>query len=258
MLTISWPRLIGLLVVIYLVLNAIFAGLYLLDPGGLENARKGEFLDHFFFSVQTMATIGYGKMTPISVYTNALVTVEALVGMLSMAMSTGLMFAKFSRPTSRVVFSKNLLVTQRDGGPALVLRMANQRFNQIVEASLRLILLRDEITAEGERVRRISDLVLKRSTSAVFALSWTAYHPITPDSPLYGMTEEEVRKSSLNIMASLIGIDETFAQTVHARHTWFADEIVFGGKFADVLQPGPDGKVILDYAQFHTVLPPKN
>jgi inward rectifier potassium channel len=245
-------------VVIYLVLNSIFACLYLLDPHGLENAKPGAFLDDFFFSVQTMATIGYGKMTPLSVYTNALVTIEALVGMLSMAMATGLMFAKFSRPTARVVFSKNLLLTQRDGGPALVLRMANQRANQIVEATLRLIVLRDEITAEGERVRRINDLVLKRSTSAVFALSWTAYHPITPDSPLFGMTEEDVLKSGLNIMASLIGIDETFSQTVHARHTWFADEIVFGGTFKDVLQPGPDGKVILDYQHFHTVLPPKN
>src|SRR5262249_2035066 len=150
-------------------------------------------------------------------------------------------------------FSKNLLITQRDGGPALVLRAANQRANQIVEASLRLILLKDDVTPEGERVRRMHDLVLKRPSTAVFALSWTAYHPITPDSPLYGLTEEEVRKSGLNIMASLIGIDETFSQTVHARHTWFADEVVFGGSFKDVLSPGPDGKVILDYQHFHTV-----
>jgi inward rectifier potassium channel len=258
LLTVSWSRLIGMLVLGYLAVNSVFAILYMLDPGGLENAQRGRFLDHFFFSVQTMATIGYGKMTPLTVYTNALVTIEALVGMLSMAMATGLMFSKFSRPTARVMFSNRLLITQRDGGPALVLRMANQRANQIVEATLRLVLLRDDVTPEGERVRRISDLKLYRPQSAVFALSWTAYHPITPDSPLHGVTEEQMRSSSLNILASIIGTDETFSQTVHARHTWFADEVVFGGRFADILQSGPGGKIILDYEHFHTVLPAKS
>jgi inward rectifier potassium channel len=235
----------------------VFAVLYMLDPNGLENARPTSFLDHFFFSVQTMVTIGYGKMVPHTIYANALVTAEALVGMLSMAMAAGLMFAKFSRPTARVVFSRALIVTPRDGVPALVLRMANERANQIVEATLRLVMLRDEVTVEGERIRRIVDLPLHRPQTAVFALSWTAYHPITPQSPLYGMTEEKLRTSGIEVLASFIGTDETFSQTVHARHTWFADEVVFGGRFADMFERLPDGKVILDYQHFHRIEPPK-
>jgi inward rectifier potassium channel len=233
----------------------VFATLYMLDPNGLENARPGVFLDHFFFSVQTMVTIGYGKMVPRSIYANVLVTAEALLGLLSMAMATGLMFAKFSRPTARVMFSRVLIVAPRDGVPSLVLRMANERANQIVEATLRLVLLRDEVTKEGEQIRRIVDLKLHRPQSAVFALSWTAYHPITPDSPLHGMTEEEVRKSGIEILASFIGTDETFSQMVHARHTWFADEVVFGGRFADIFERQPDGRVVLDYKNFHSVQP---
>jgi len=257
LLTISWPRLLASLFLLYLTVNTAFALLYMIDPSGLENARSRSFLDHFFFSVQTMATIGYGKMVPRSTYANALVTIEALVGMLSMAMATGLMFAKFSRPTARVLFTRKLVMTTRDGVQALVLRMANQRANQIVEARLRLVLLRDDVTPEGERVRRIADLRLHRAQSAVFALSWTAYHPVGPDSPLHGMTEEQLRTSGIEILASLIGTDETFSQTVHARHTWFADEVVWGGRFADIMERQPDGRVILDYQHFHTVLPPK-
>jgi inward rectifier potassium channel len=257
LLTISWPRLFALLVALYVGANAMFAGLYLLDPGGLENAKSGSFLDHFFFSVQTMATIGYGKMTPQSTYANVLVTVEALVGMLAMAMATGLMFAKFSRPTARVMFSRVLVVHPRDGVPSLVVRMANERTNQIVEASLRLVLLRDELTAEGERVRRMIDLKLQRANTAVFALSWMAWHAITPDSPLYGVTEEGFRQSGATVLASLIGTDDTFAQTVHARHTWFSDEVVWGGRFADMLERMPNGRSRLDYTKFHVIHSPE-
>jgi inward rectifier potassium channel len=253
LLTASWPKLFALLAGVYATANALFALLYMLDPGGLENARAGSFLDHFFFSVQTMATIGYGKMAPRSTYANALVAVEALGGLLGMAMATGLMFAKFSRPTARVMFSKALLVTTRDGVPSLVLRLANQRTNQIVEASLRLILLRDEVTKEGDRLRRLHELKLVRSNSPAFAISWTAIHLITPDSPLYGITEEAFRSSSTEILASLVGTDETFSQTVHARYTWFADEVRWGGRFADVLERKPDGQIFIDYARFDKI-----
>jgi len=255
LMTIAWSRLFVMLVGLYLAVNGVFAALYMLDPHGLENAHAGSFLDAFFFSVQTMATIGYGRMTPLSIYTNTLVTVEALVGMLSMAMATGLMFAKFSRPTARVVFSKHLVVHSRDGVPSLVVRMANQRGNQVVEATCRMVMLRGEVTKEGEKLRRQIDLKLARSNTAVFALSWTAYHPITPDSPLYGVTEEELRKSDVEIMVGLIGIDETFNQTVHARWQYFADEIKFDVRHADVMDRKPDGRVTLDYTRFHDLVP---
>jgi inward rectifier potassium channel len=255
LLTISWSRLILMLVLLYVAVNGMFASLYMLDPEGLEHARTGSFLDAFFFSVQTMATIGYGRMTPLSIYANILVTVEALVGMLSMAMATGLMFAKFSRPTARVIFSKNLVIHNRDGVRSLVVRMANQRGNQVVEAQCRMVMLRGEVTKEGEKLRRQIDLKLVRSSTAVFALSWTAYHQITEGSPLYGMTEEQVHNSDIEILVSLIGIDETFAQTVQARWQFFADEIVFDHRHADVLDRKPDGTVKLDYTRFHDLVP---
>ena len=254
LLTISWPALLALLVGLYLAVNAVFAGLYLIDPAGVLNLHGGNFLDAFFFSVQTMATIGYGRMVPLSVYDNALVTVEALVGLLSMAMATGLMFAKFSRPTARVLFSRQVAVHPREGVRSVVVRMANERANMVVEATLRLTLLRDEITLEGEPVRKLYDLKLARGNTAAFALTWTAYHPITPDSPIYGATAESLKAVNAQLVASLVGIDETFSQTVHARHSWTADEIAWDVKFVDILTRTPEGMVI-DYRRFHETKP---
>jgi inward rectifier potassium channel len=255
LLTISWGKLFVRLVGFYVLMNLVFAGLYSLDANAIENAQRGSIVDLFFFSVQTMATIGYGKMVPHTMYANALVTIEALVGMLSMAMATGLMFAKFSRPTARIVFSKVMVVSDRDGVPALALRVANERGNQVVEAQMRLAMLTTEFTKEGERVRRLLDLKLARPSTAVFALSWTAFHPITPDSPLYGQTLDSLTKGNVEFLVSMIGIDETFAQQVQARHTYFADEIVWNHRFVDIMQPLPDGKVRIDYTKFHDTQP---
>jgi inward rectifier potassium channel len=255
LLTASWTRLFILLILAYLTINSLFALGYFLDEGGIENARPHAYSDAFFFSVQTMATIGYGKMVPRSPVANTLVTVEALVGMLSMAMAAGLMFAKFSRPTSRVLFSKVLVISDRDGVPALSLRVANERGNQVVEAQMRLVMLRTEISKEGERIRRMVDLKLARPSTAVFALTWMVVHPITPDSPLYGETEESLKAANVDVLASIVGIDETFSQTVHARHTWFSNEIVWGQRFVDVITPLPDGKAEIDYRKFHDTQP---
>ncbi len=255
MLTISWTRLILTLLAVYVSINTVFALLYLLDPDAIENAKSRSFLDSFFFSVQTMATIGYGKMVPQSIYANALVTVEALVGMLSMAMATGLMFAKFSRPTARIVFSRVLTMSNRDGVQSLTLRVANERGNQVVEAQMRLVMLRREVTKEGEVVRRMVDLKLARPSTAIFALSWTALHQVTPDSPLYGQTTAQLQEANATFMVSIIGIDETFAQQVHARHTYFADEIVWNHRFVDIMSPLPNGKMQIDYTKFHDTQP---
>lgn len=250
----KWRHLFGLIFVSYVALNVLFATAYWLMPESLENAN-GSFADAFFFSVQTMATIGYGKMTPRSVGANVLVTVEALVGLIGTAMATGLMFAKFSRPTSRVMFTKNLVVSKRDGVPTLVLRMANARANQIVEAQLRLSMLVNAQTAEGERMRRSIELKLVRERTAVFVMSWTVMHVIDETSPLHGMTTERLAELEVEIMASLVGTDETFAQTVHARHLYYHDEIVFGARFADMMTRTPDSRVILDYSKFDELLP---
>src|SRR5438067_1243470 len=182
-LNLTWPRLIGIISAAYIGGNMLFALFYWLLPDSLENA-SGSYLDAFFFSVQTMATIGYGKMVPHTVFANFMVTAEAFLGLLALAMITGLLFAKFSKPTARVLWSRVAVISQREGVRSLMLRMANERGNQIVEAQLRLVLARNETTKEGEKVRRFHDLALQRERTAIFALTWTAVHPITPASPL--------------------------------------------------------------------------
>jgi inward rectifier potassium channel len=251
----SFGYLCVLLALVYTLTNALFALAYLAGGACIENARPGSFVDVFFFSVQTMATIGYGKMVPATPYANVLVTVEALTGLLGLAMATGLIFAKFSRPTARVLFSRVAVIATRDGVTSLIFRMANERNNQIVEAQLKLALLRDEVTREGEHMRRFHDLKLVRSMSHAFILSWTAVHPIGPDSPLAGHTLDTLRACNALFMVSLTGIEETFSQTVHARHTYLPEDVLFGARFVDVLDRGPDGRGRIDFTRFHDVVP---
>jgi inward rectifier potassium channel len=248
-----WWVLFALMLVLYLGANAGFAVAYLID-GGVENARKGSFGDAYFFSVQTMATIGYGKMTPQSTFANIVVTVEALVGLVGIALATGLVFAKFSQPRARVLFSRYAVVSVRDGARSLMVRLANERATGLVEAQLRVVLVRDEKTLEGEEVRRFHTLPLARSSSAVFALSWTAIHPINEASPLFGETAASLERSRADLVASLVGIEEVTAQTVHARYAWKAAAILFDHRFVDILVRTPDGRRALDYTRFHDVV----
>jgi inward rectifier potassium channel len=253
LLTTTWLQFFGIVLAAYLGANLLFAGGYLAIGDGIEEARPGSFSDAFFFSVQTMATIGYGKMAPRGIAANLLVTVEALVGLLGLALVTGLVFAKFSRPTARVIFSRNAVITRFDGVPSLLVRLANERGNQIAEAQAHLVLLRTERTPEGEEVRRVHDLRLRRSQSAFFAFTWLIVHPITPDSPLHGETPESLREKDVDLVASMTGLDETLSQSVHARHAWTPDQILWGHRFADVLVTLPDGRRAIDYRKFHEV-----
>jgi len=207
----------------------------------------------FFFSVQTMATIGYGKMEPVTIFSNILVSIEALTGLLALALMTGLVFSKFSRPTARVRFTRFVVIGPRDGVHSLMIRAANLRANRIVEADIHVVLARQEVTAEGESIRRLYDLPMTRGRSAMFALSWTAVHQIVEGSPLFGQTRESMANCAAEIIVSIIGLDETFSQTVHARHTYELDEIVWGARFADVLVLHPDGSRSVDYAHFDEV-----
>ena len=252
LLTASWPLLIGLIAGLFVVANLIFAVGYYLD-GGVENTHSGSFLDMFFFSVQTMATIGYGKMEPVSLISNILVAVEALCGLLSLAMMTGLVFSKFSRPTARIRFSRYAVIGPRDGKTSLMIRMANMRANRIVEAQIHVVFTRQETTLEGESIRRFYDLPTTRYRSAMFVLSWTAVHQILEDSPFFGQTRESMAGTAPEIIVSITGLDETFSQTVHARHSYTLDDIVWGARHADVLKIFPDGSRAVDYARFDDV-----
>lgn len=255
LLSMSWPRFFGLLVVGYLAVNSAFAAAYASLGPAIDNARPGSFVDAFFFSVQTLATIGYGKMAPATTAANVLVSVEALLGMVGLTVTTGVVFARFARPTARVLFSRVAVIRPWEGVPSLMFRMANERGSQIAEARLKVTFLRDATTAEGERVRRVHDLLLLRSESAVFTLTWTVVHPITSGSPLFGETEESLRDQRADIVVSLTGLDDGLSQTVHARHAYAAEAIRWNAKLVDILHAAPDGTRVLDYRRFHDAEP---
>jgi len=255
LLTLSWPRFFGLLVAGFLLLNGLFASGYAAMGDGIEAARPGSFVDSFFFSVQTLATIGYGKMSPRTLPANLLVSLEALVGMIGLAVTTGLVFARFARPTARVLFSEVAVIRPWDGVPSLMFRMANARGNQIAEARVKVTFLRERRTAEGEIIRKVHDLALLRSESAAFALTWTIVHPITPESPLFGETPASLRAQRADLMVSLTGIDEGLAQTVHARHGYATERLAWNARLADILSTDPDGTRVIDYRRFHEVEP---
>lgn len=257
LLTIPWSMFLALITLGYLVANALFALVYLAGGNCIANARPGSFSDAFFFSVQTMASIGYGVMYPRTFYANVVVTFEALIGLLGVAVGTGLAFARFSRPTARVLFTRVVVITPHDGVPTLMFRTANQRRNQILEAQLRVRLVRDEVTQEGHFMRRFHDLKLVRSQNPIFSLSWTAMHPIDENSPLYGTTAEMLAEAETSLVVSLTGIDETVAQTIYARHTYVARDILWNKRFVDIVSRTEDGERSIDYTYFHDVMPVK-
>jgi inward rectifier potassium channel len=255
LLTMSWPRFFALLVGAFLAVNGLFATGYATLGDAIESARPGSFADSFFFSVQTLATIGYGKMAPRTLPANLLVSLEALSGMIGLAVTTGLVYARFARPTARVLFSERAVIRPWEGVPSLMFRMANARGNQIAEARVKVTFLREERTAEGDTIRRVHDLALMRSESAAFALTWTIVHPITPGSPLHGETARSLREQRADVMVSLTGLDEGLAQTIHARHGYAAEALAWDARLADILSTAPDGTRVIDYRRFHDVEP---
>jgi inward rectifier potassium channel len=249
-----WSVLLAIFATYYVVANVLFALAYL--AGGDDLAHAHSFTDDFFFSVQTLATIGYGSIAPKTLYANILVAIEAFTGVLGFALATGLFFAKFSRPTARVLFSRVAVVTLRDGVPSLMLRLANERANQVVEAQVHVALALSETTLEGEEVRRFYDLALTRTRTPIFVLSWTVVHPITESSPLYGATHDSLMEREGEVIVSVTGVDETFSQAIHARYSYLADEIVWGARFVDIMSQLPDGRRHIDYGRFHDIVRP--
>lgn len=257
LLTISWTRCIAFLVIAYLVLNSLFGVAFLLcGPDALVGAQDhldSPFLRAFFFSVQTFATIGYGGIAPAGLAANVLVTIEALVGLLSFALATGILFARFSRPTAQILFSKNAVIAPYRDITAFEFRIANQRKNQIIELEAKVLFSRVE-PKSGEYYRRFHQLALERQKVVFFPLSWTIVHPIDEKSPLYGLTEADLRATEAEFLVLLSGIDETFSQTVHSRSSYKADELVFNAKFADIFKyPEGDEPLKIDIGHLHEI-----
>ena len=258
LLSLSWPIFFAFVVLGYISINLFFAILYYLcGPQALEGlhvtSATDRFLDCFFFSVQTIATIGYGRISPSGLIPNLLMTVQALLGMLTLAVVTGLLFARFARPTARVIFSNNAILGPYNGKKSFFFRAANERLNQIVEAHMTLTLVKNETTKEGERFRKLYTLKLDRDYSPVFAMTWTVVHIIDEHSPLFKMEEKDLKEGEVEILASLTGMDDTFSQTIYSHTSYTIDDIFFNTRFKDILSRRSDGKLFVNLKGIHDV-----
>ena len=254
-LAMPWWRFFLYVAAAWVGINVLFATLYAAAPGSVAGARPGDLEDAFYFSVQTFATIGYGAMSPASRFGHAVVVVEALVGTLGVALVTGVTFAKFARPTARVLFSAKAVVTLRDGVPFLVFRLANWRGNMVVEGHLRALVLLLSETREGEAVRIPVELPLVRDRTALFALTWIPMHRIDRTSPFWGGAGalEKLKSQRAEIYLAFSGFDETSGQQIHARHAYKLDDVVYNARYVDVLSISDDGTRTIDYGAFHDV-----
>ena len=251
----SWTRVFAGFALVFLVANLIFAGLYMLEPGSIGGANPHSFGDAFFFSVQTMSTIGYGAMSPTTEYGDVIVTVEAALGMIGIAIITGLVFAKASRPKASVLFSEPLVVTTMDGKPTISFRVGNARGNEVVDASMTVAVIKDEITAEGHHFRRLYDVELTRSRQPMFVLSWAAFHEVDENSPFADVDWDNPEAKIMAIAVTLTGHDGTYGQMIYARHIYYCESFRVGHRFVDVLSQLEDGRLMIDYSLFHETMP---
>lgn len=254
-LRLSWPRFFALLTAFFLAINLLFATAYWAVPDSIDHARPGVFSDRLFFSIETLATVGYGEMAPSSTLGHVIASLEILVGLMSLAVVTGLVFARFSKPTARVTFSDNLVIRHFDGRRVLMLRVANERKNRMVAPTAHLWMVRRENLAEGDSYYRIHDLALLRQQNPVFALTWTLIHAIDESSPLHGLDHDALLRMRIRITASISGHDETIAAQVHALHEYEAERIYFDHRLADIVLDRPDGTTVIDMGRFHDVEP---
>lgn len=252
----SWTSFLLLVVLVYLGTNLLFAFAYLAcGEGAITHAQPDSLLDVFFFSVQTMATIGYGRMTPVGSWPNAIVTFEAFFGIVYSALTTGLAFARFTRPTAGVRFSKVAVVGSHDGVRTLKFRVANDRSSHIVEAQLRLWLIAESMTSEGERYRRSVELQLHRSESPVFSLTWTAMHSVDESSALQEYLGKSDIEQQWHLLITFTGYHESLANQVYARHVYLPRNVQQNATFVDIVTVLPDGGRVIDLTNFDKWIP---
>jgi inward rectifier potassium channel len=254
LLRMPWTGAVASIGAVYLGANVLFALGYL-ETGGVAHATAGSFADAFYFSVQTMGTIGYGGMYPVSTAANLLVVAESLVGLTLTALATGLVFAKFSRSTARMVFTRQAVISPVDGVATLAFRLGNERGNQIVDAQIRVALLRTERQAEGTQFYRTIDLALTRDRALSLARSWTVHHRIDRNSPLHGLTPADVEAQEIELQVMVVGLDDTTMQIVHAGHRYYGQDILWGARHADVISWPTPAMLLLDLRRFHEVEP---
>jgi len=252
-LNLSWPSFFSVLVTGFILLNLAFGTIYWLLPGSVANTKEGSFLNYFFFSVETLATVGYGVMSPASLSGHIVATIEIITGMAGLAVTTGLVFARFSKPTARILFSKNVLIRDFEWSRVLMFRIANERHNRIVEANATVSLVREEVNEQNENFIRIHDLKLVRERTPVFAMTWTLIHRIDENSPLYENSSKTLTANRSRISVSVGGHDETIAATVYANFNYFAEDIIFDARFVDILTYLPNGGRAINMTRFHEI-----
>jgi inward rectifier potassium channel len=246
----------SVLVSAFLLVNALFAVAYAIT-GGVAGARPHSWLDAFFFSVQTLGTLGYGAMYPVTLAAHLLVTLEVILGVFVLALATGVIFSKFSSVRARVQFAKHAVVAPWNGVPTLMFRLGNERRSRVINASMRIVLMRSETTLEGVRFYRMVDLTLERARNPSLARSWTVMHKINESSPLWQSTPESLSKIEAEFVLTLVGLDETSAQSLHANGRYNHDQVLWGARHSDILSELADGRIRLDLNRFHDVEPTK-
>ena len=249
--TATWPSFIGGAVLVFIAFNAVFASFYWIGNQPIANVPGGAYIDYLYFSIETLSTAGYGDMHPQTHYGHFIAAVELFTGIFSMSLMTGLIFARFSRPSARLLFADNPVISNHDGRLTLMVRLANERHNIIGNATAKMWLFKNAVTAEGATHRRFYELPLMRSENPALALSWTLYHVIDENSPFYNQAADDLAASSVTLAIVVSGYDVVAAQTVHARQSYEHDAILFGRSYVDILGTQKDGRLRLDYGRFH-------
>jgi inward rectifier potassium channel len=255
----SWPAFMGVVAALFIIVNTIFAGIYM--GIGIDNIKGTEapstalrFLNACFFSAHTLTTVGYGNMWPSGPAANTVAALEALVGLMGFAIATGLLFGRFSRPSARIGFSNNMVIAPYMEGTSLQCRVVNRRSNNVLNLQARMLLMTVESNA-GRAQRKFTPLELEREQILFLALTWNIVHPIEPQSPLYGKTAADLERLQAEVMLLLSGFDDTFSQTVHTRYSYRYDEIVWGAKFAPAFEIDEQGELVIEVDRVSAVEP---
>ena len=256
----SWPRFLGLVTLVYLVVNVVFAALYtVLGPGSLRATEKdmglGAFAQAFFFSVHTLTTVGYGDLYPLGLAPNVLAAVEAALGLMGFALAAGLLYARFSRPTAQLIFSDHMVVSPYGDGHSLQFRIANRRTNVLTDVQADMMLMTVEQDSAGQLRRNFVELKLERKKIFFLALTWTVVHPIDESSPLAGKSAAELERLQAEVLILVRGYDDSFTQVVNTRYSYRWEEIRWSARFAPAFDVSPAGHLVLDLDRISATSP---
>jgi inward rectifier potassium channel len=251
--TATWRAFLLGLVTAYIAINLIFATLYMAVPGSVTNVRPGSFADAFFFSIETLATVGYGVFAPHTAYGHVVASTEILCGMAFTAVATGLIFVRFSRPRARILYADSAVITVRNGVPTLMLRIGNGRMTVLTDARAQLSALMREVTLEGAVYRRPRDLILDRPHLPIFALTWTLMHPIDESSPLYGLDEETMQSESVRLFLSIHAHDTALNAEVQDMKDFGPEQVLFHTRYQDAVSFDEQGRTFADLTRISLV-----